>query len=61
MVINEYRLMYNEYKGDGWILYKQCETLVEILKALGVLQACHPSWHTKIETRTITDWEVMEV
>lgn len=60
-MLKEYRLMYNKYDGNGWSVYKECDAIVEIIKSLGVLKTCHPTWRVKIEERTITNWKELKI
>ena len=61
MISREYRLVYNEYNGTGWKEYKRDKDLIVIIKSLGVLQAVHPTWKVKVEARTISEWDAVEV
>lgn len=57
MVRTEYRLMVNKYDGTGEYEYIRSYSLVEVLKAWGVLEAMHPKYKGKLYTRTLTEWK----
>ena len=52
----EYRIMINNYDGQGWIDYKKDESLAVVLEALGVLKAVRPKTRYRVDCRIKTDW-----
>lgn len=56
----EFRLIYQDYDGNGWKVYKVSTNIIDIIKACGLFEVMHPRKQCKIEARILSEWEVIK-